>query len=100
MGWDGIIKRGEISALDSNQYMCRCIQNSHEVCWFTRFWKIKIPIKIILFIWLAWKNKNLTWENRRKRNMQGANDMCFLQARGRKKFTYYISVPGGCPDLA
>lgn len=43
-------------------YSTLCHQKVHHlvICDFYNFWKTKVPINIILFLWLVWKNKNLT----------------------------------------
>lgn len=46
-------------------------------CWFSRFWKTRAQIKMILFLWLVWKNKNLTWRNLQKKGWHGPG-MCYL----------------------
>lgn len=66
MGFNGIMKQNAISVSDTYRFISCCVQKSHEVCLFTKFWKTKIPIKIVLFVWLAWRNKNLTWDNLRR----------------------------------
>eukprot|EP00253_Pinus_taeda_P025007 PITA_25007 len=42
------------------------------------FWKAKCPPKIIHFAWLVFYNKNLSWDNLRKRSWHGPNrcSMC------------------------
>jgi len=40
-------------------------------------WKSSYPIKIILFSWLIYHNKNLTWNNSQKRNWQGPS-ICLI----------------------
>ena len=37
----------------------------------TVFWKTNWPTKTILFAWLVFNNKNLTWDNLQKRNWHG-----------------------------
>lgn len=52
------------------------IQNI-EYRWFYSFWQINIPIKIVIFLWLTWRNKNLTLTNLQKKNHQGLG-ICYL----------------------
>jgi hypothetical protein len=38
-------------------------ERPEEIQWWWRpLWKIKSPIKVIIFMWLATMNKALTWE--------------------------------------
>ena len=31
--------------------------------WFKLMWKVKVQVKMVILLWLIWKNKNLTWKN-------------------------------------
>lgn len=66
--WQGKMKVGCMVVTDIYNTFCLHGTHKNELCDFYKFWKTKIPIKIILFVWLVWKSKNLTWENLHKRN--------------------------------
>lgn len=34
--------------------------NFWQTSWFNKIWELKIPIKLIMFAWLVWRNKVLT----------------------------------------
>ena len=57
------MKYGNIIVSDT--YLSLCIEDAQQGNKYVlyTFWKTKIPIKIILFSWLVFHNKNLTWEN-------------------------------------
>ena len=69
--WVGKKKVGEVEV--SDRYYNLCTQELHitKVCWFYKFWRTMLPTKIIMFLWLVWKNKNLTWDNLLNRKWQG-----------------------------
>lgn len=46
--------------------------------WFKQAWKPNIPHKITLFNWLVWRYRNLTWENLRKRGLQGPGQPVYV----------------------
>ena len=48
--------------------------------WFARLWKWKVPTKIILFAWLVWRNKILTWDNMGKRGHLGPSICIYCKA--------------------
>jgi hypothetical protein len=48
--------------------------------WFAQIWRWTIPLKIKLFLWLAGKEKILTWDKLRRRGWEGPN-ICLLCRR-------------------
>jgi hypothetical protein len=69
--WAGGDATGIISV--KNIYIALLSQQGHEPdsSWFTQLWNWKIPIKYKLFIWLAGKEKILTWDQLRRRGWEG-----------------------------
>lgn len=67
------VKKGQPNVLVSDIYLSLIELN--RVCaqepFPYSFWKSGCPIKIILFSWLVYNNKNLTWTNLQKRKWQG-----------------------------
>ena len=58
---DGLSVRGIYSSLILKK------QWLHSDRWFKKIWRINVQIKLIIFMWLVWRNKNLTWNNLQKR---------------------------------
>jgi ribonuclease HI len=48
--------------------------------WFSLLWRWAIPLKLKLFIWLAGKEKSLTWDVLRRRGWEGPG-ICLLCSR-------------------
>lgn len=44
---------------------------------FKNMWTVNVQIKLIIFMWLVWRNKNLTWKNLQKRGWHGPG-LCVL----------------------
>ena len=51
--------------------------NGEKAWWWQGLWECNSPLKTILTFWLAMNNKLLTWENLRKRGLQGPG-ICIL----------------------
>lgn len=65
------MKADNIMVVDAYNIL-RCLNdNQQEVGWFSKLWNTHIPTKNTIFLWLVWRNKNLTWENLQKRNWIG-----------------------------
>lgn len=45
------------------------------------FWKSGCPLKLILFSWLVFNNRNLSWKNLRRRSWQGPSDALWAKLR-------------------
>ena len=60
---------------------------------FFPYWHRNIPTKIIIFGWLIWKGKTLTWENLTKRGFMGPN-ICVLCCKEQETSTHlFITCP-------
>ena len=46
-------------------------------CWFGILWKVDVPVKMIIFLWLVMNDKNLTWRNLQRKGWQGPG-FCIL----------------------
>jgi len=78
IAWAGKKKSiGEIEVADYYFKICQKEVQSSKNCWSYNFWKINVPIKIIIFLWLTWRNKNLTWTNLQKKNHH-CPGICYL----------------------
>lgn len=53
-------------------------------------WKSGCPLKMILFAWLAFHNRNLTWDNLRKRGWQGPGVCSFCWAEEESNFHLFF----------
>lgn len=93
IGWLGRMKRDDLSIADYWKSICCIDHNIFEVWWFYKLWKTKFPIKIILFIWLVWTNKNLTWENIQKRNWQGPSICVFCRKEVEDNVHLFLKCP-------
>ena len=61
--------------------------------WRQAIWKWDIQLKIKLFIWLAAKNKILTWDNLQQRGWEGPS-RCHLCKKDSKNITHlFIHCP-------
>lgn len=54
------------------------------------FWKQWCPLKMITFSWLVFYNKNLTWENLRKRWWHGPSRCVICEADEEKNFHMFL----------
>lgn len=75
-------------------------------------WKSRCPLKMICFTWLVFNNKNLTWDNLRKRSWHGPSrcSMCesdkesnfhmFFQCKSSRKIWYDLAILFGFPHVA
>lgn len=59
--WRGKINGTNIMVADTYHILWCQEALELEVCWSFNFRNTNIPSKITLFLWLVWKNKNLTW---------------------------------------
>jgi hypothetical protein len=78
--WAGGDATGTLSV--KNLYTALLNQSSQGVdsSWFSQIWNWTIPLKIKLFLWLAGKEKILTWDMLRRRGWEGPN-ICLLCRR-------------------
>jgi hypothetical protein len=60
-----------------------------EVWWWNKIWKIKVPKKTRIFLWLTLKNKVPTWEGLQKRGRQGPN-ICLLCMRDVETISHLV----------
>lgn len=55
------------------------------------WWKLTCPLKVIIFSWLVFYNKNLTWENLRKRSWQGPSRCVLCNMEEETNFHMFVS---------
>jgi len=65
----------------------RPIRKIFPVLW----WKLACPLKLILFAWLVFHNKNLSWENLRKRSWHGPNRCVFCKMEEETNFHMFFN---------
>lgn len=54
-------------------------EEAREKQWsWEKIWELNIPLNTRIFMWLAWSNKILTWDNGYKRNWHGLGMFCFV----------------------
>lgn len=63
----GIIHKGFVVVVDTYHYILQQTLGTPKTNYFLTIWRLKIPLKIICFVWLTWKNKIRTWDNLCKR---------------------------------
>ena len=54
------------------------------------WWKLGCPLKVIIFSWLVFYNKNLTWENLRKRSWHGPSRCVLCNAEEETNFHMFF----------
>lgn len=59
----------------------------------TVFWKAGCPLKYIHFVWLVFHNKNLTWDNLRKRCWHGPSRCTMCEADEETNFHMFFQCP-------
>lgn len=94
--WSGNIKENNIVVADRYFQLCLLQTNHPGNRWFTKFWSPLLPIKITIFFWLVWKNKNLTWENLQVQNWSGPG-FCVLCGNDAENNTHLF---GTCSAVA
>lgn len=55
------------------------------------WWKLACPLKVIIFSWLVFYNKNLTWENLRKRSWRGPSRCVLCKMDEESNFHMFFS---------
>lgn len=59
----------------------------------TVFWKTGCPIKIIIFAWLAYYNRNLTWENLQKQKWYGPAICPICRSNSERNLHIFLQCP-------
>jgi hypothetical protein len=62
--------------------------------WVNKLWKIKGPLKGILFFWLVLKGKVLTWDRMQLRNKHSLG-LCYLCSRSHDETNIHLFME--CP---
>ena len=89
--WKGCMGRSSIYVKDI--YIQLQLDNSNlpNIIFSISFWKLSCPIKIILFTWLVFHNKNLTWDNLQKRNWCEPAICPICKSNEEKKLSHFPS---------
>ena len=69
--WFDLSINGPIFIRNIHNHIASSYNGTVDKCWFSKAWSLHLPKKILMFWWLLWKNKILTWHNLRKRGFQG-----------------------------
>ena len=69
--WVGKMRSNKVVVANTYKYLIHTLCALNHTCWFYKVWKLDVPIKIILYVWLVWWNKSLTWENLSKCSLNG-----------------------------
>lgn len=75
--WEGSRSEGGLRVKDIYSTLINQKPELEQDCWFGVFWKVDVPIKMIIFLWLVRYDKNLTWRNLQRRGWQGPG-LCLL----------------------
>lgn len=70
--WWNLTKNG----LFTVKSLYRALKLQQTACPFKKFWNIKVPLKIRIFLWLFLKNKILTKDNLYKRGWRKGDKIC------------------------
>jgi len=65
--WTWNMADGVVTVKEAHNALVHLADVEDHKWWYSLIWKIKVPIKIILFMWLSLNNKVLTGENFRRR---------------------------------
>ena len=59
------------------------LEHQHTNCWWwSKVWKIQVPLKAMLTLWLDLNNKLLTWEALLKQGFKGPRLCLLCRAEG------------------
>ena len=75
--WTWNKKDGNFSAKLGYEVAVQLEYQQMECWWWSQIWKLQVPIKAILILWLAMNNKLLTWEALLKHGFMGPG-ICLL----------------------
>ena len=70
-------------------------KDEHEgehIWWWMKIWKIPVPVKTILTLWLALNNKLLTWENLTREDSKGRELVCCVKMQLRQLRIYFVII--------
>lgn len=62
-GGGGTLKKGQVKIAETYMELVKQQTGQTRDCWLKNIWKEKVHIKIMILIWLVWKDKNLAWSN-------------------------------------
>lgn len=96
---DGLIWRnsngvGSIRVKDIYLNLISNRQYSSDSSFPCIFWKSGCPSKIVLFAWLSFHNKNLSWENLKKRGWQGPGICPICRSVKEENFHLFLNCKG------
>jgi ribonuclease HI len=79
--WTGVDNKGELSVKNTYEAIFSLKEIPTWSGWKKNIWKWPLPLKMILFFWLAWKNKILTWEQLQRKGWVGPSVCCLCNQR-------------------
>ena len=77
--WAGDIKNGNLIVKQVYFNITLFDTFSNMNMGFAEFWKRKIPTKILLFGWLVWRERILTWDMLRRKGFHGPSRCSFCR---------------------
>lgn len=61
--------------------------------YFNKYWKWKIPKKILLFIWLVWKGRVLTWDRLKRIGIKGPSSCPLCEQHDESAAHLFLKCP-------
>lgn len=93
INWARIIATNAPIVAETYKSLSAQIYNPQEMSRFSKIWKWQVPIKIILFSWLTWRNKILTWDNLMERGHSIPGYCVFCRAASESANHIFFTCP-------
>lgn len=91
--WNGIKGRSMVIVKEIYFQLDLVNFDFHNSIFPITFWKAVCSTKIILFTWLVFHNKNLTWDNLQKRNWSGSTICPLCKSNEESNFHIFLICP-------
>lgn len=91
--WKGYRGRSTVFVKDIYLQLQQECSDRQDIIFPNIFWKSSCPNKIIIFVWLVFHNKNLTWANLQKRNWSGPAICLICKSNEETNYHIFLSCP-------
>lgn len=91
--WKGYKGRSSVYVKDIYNLLQLDKSNPPDIIFPLTFWKLCFPIKVILFAWLVFHNKDLTWDNLQKRNWSELAICHIFKSNEEKNYHIFLICP-------
>lgn len=88
--WKGKRGKDNICVKDIYSSLTRSQLSLSDHIFPLSLWKTGAPNKIIIFSWLVYHNKNLTWDNLQKRKWTGPGICLICKAEGENNYHMFL----------